>query len=97
MRTLARSSGVQIDIDTGRFPDGPALAAAATALGRAGVLDWVLTGGEDHALAATFPAGRALPQLPLLIGRNGELRAAGTFSGPVGPSWWGVRMGKART
>ncbi len=43
------------------------------------------------------PAGRPLPQLPLLIGRDGTLRAAGNFSGPVGPSWWGVRMGKART
>jgi ubiquinol-cytochrome c reductase iron-sulfur subunit len=37
------------------------------------------------------PAGRPLPQLPLLIDRRGELRAAGDFSGPVGPSWWGVR------
>ena len=37
------------------------------------------------------PAGRPLPQLPLLVDRRGELRAAGDFSGPVGPSWWGVR------
>jgi ubiquinol-cytochrome c reductase iron-sulfur subunit len=37
------------------------------------------------------PAGRALPQLPLTIDRAGNLRAAGNFSGPVGPSWWGVR------
>ncbi len=37
------------------------------------------------------PAGRALPQLPLAIGAAGELRASGGFSGPVGPSWWGVR------
>jgi ubiquinol-cytochrome c reductase iron-sulfur subunit len=43
------------------------------------------------------PAGRPLPQLPLEIDRNGHLRAAGTFSGPVGPGWWGVRMGKARS
>jgi ubiquinol-cytochrome c reductase iron-sulfur subunit len=42
------------------------------------------------------PAGRDLPQLPLLID-NGELRAAGNFSGPVGPSWWGVRMWKAQS
>ena len=41
------------------------------------------------------PAGRALPQLPLMIDRRGNLRAAGTFSGPVGPSWWGVRDRKA--
>jgi len=43
------------------------------------------------------PAGRSLPQLPLMIGRNGALHAAGNFSGPVGPSWWGGRRGKART
>ncbi|HST16900.1 MAG TPA: Rieske 2Fe-2S domain-containing protein [Gaiellaceae bacterium] len=42
------------------------------------------------------PAGRALPQLPLLVDRSGNLRAAGNFSGPVGPSWWGVRSRKAR-
>ena len=37
------------------------------------------------------PAGRPLPQLPLQVGESGELRAAGNFSGAVGPSWWGVR------
>jgi ubiquinol-cytochrome c reductase iron-sulfur subunit len=37
------------------------------------------------------PAGRPLPQLPLMVDSTGELRAAGGFSGPVGPSWWGVR------
>jgi ubiquinol-cytochrome c reductase iron-sulfur subunit len=35
------------------------------------------------------PAGRSLPQLPLLIDAAGNLRAAGPMSGPVGPSWWG--------
>jgi ubiquinol-cytochrome c reductase iron-sulfur subunit len=43
------------------------------------------------------PAGRSLPQLPLEIDRSGMLLAAGNFSGPVGPSWWGVRMRKARS
>jgi ubiquinol-cytochrome c reductase iron-sulfur subunit len=38
------------------------------------------------------PAGRDLPQLPLAVDGNGNLRAAGDFSGPIGPSWWGVRM-----
>ena len=42
------------------------------------------------------PAGRPLPQLPLMIDANGELRAAGRFSGPVGPAWSGVR-GKGPT
>ena len=29
------------------------------------------------------------------VDRDGHLRAAGDFSGPVGPSWWGVRSGSA--
>jgi ubiquinol-cytochrome c reductase iron-sulfur subunit len=43
------------------------------------------------------PAGRKLPMLPLLVAPNGELRAAGNFDQPVGPSWWGVRERKPRT
>jgi ubiquinol-cytochrome c reductase iron-sulfur subunit len=43
------------------------------------------------------PAGRPLPQLPLAVDSSGELRAAGNFSGPVGPSWWGVRNHGARS
>jgi ubiquinol-cytochrome c reductase iron-sulfur subunit len=42
------------------------------------------------------PAGRGLPQLPLMVDGAGYLRAAGNFSGPVGPSWWGVRRGRAK-
>jgi ubiquinol-cytochrome c reductase iron-sulfur subunit len=37
------------------------------------------------------PAGRALPQLPLMIDSDSHLRAAGPFPGDIGPSWWGVR------
>ncbi|MGH2927022.1 MAG: ubiquinol-cytochrome c reductase iron-sulfur subunit, partial [Solirubrobacteraceae bacterium] len=37
------------------------------------------------------PAGRPLPQLPLMIDSAGGLRAAGNFSGRVGPGWWNVR------
>jgi ubiquinol-cytochrome c reductase iron-sulfur subunit len=36
------------------------------------------------------PAGRPLPQLPVTVANDGEIRAAGRMSGPVGPSWWGV-------
>jgi ubiquinol-cytochrome c reductase iron-sulfur subunit len=52
----------------------------------------VATGGQ----VIFGPAGRPLPQLPLEIAGSGELRAAGNFSGPVGPSWWGVRNHGAR-
>jgi thiamine-monophosphate kinase len=34
-------------------------------------LDWVLTGGEDHSLAATFPAGTRLPPRWRVIGSAG--------------------------
>jgi ubiquinol-cytochrome c reductase iron-sulfur subunit len=37
------------------------------------------------------PAGRPLPQLPLTIDGERNLRAAGDYSGPPGPAWWGVR------
>jgi len=39
------------------------------ALGGDAVLDWVLTGGEDHALAATFPPDCALPPHWAVIGQ----------------------------
>jgi ubiquinol-cytochrome c reductase iron-sulfur subunit len=41
------------------------------------------------------PAGRPLPRLPLEVDADGNLRAAGNFDAPVGPSWWGVRNRKA--
>lgn len=43
----------------------------------------------DGAQVEFGPAGRALPQLPLMIDDEGYLRAGGEMSGPVGPSWWG--------
>jgi ubiquinol-cytochrome c reductase iron-sulfur subunit len=45
-----------------------------------------------RAAAVIFgPAGRPLPQLPVVIGPARELRAGGNLSGPVGPSFSGVR------
>jgi thiamine-monophosphate kinase len=86
---LARASGVLIDIDTARLPAPPALAAAASVLGRPSALDWVLTGGEDHALAATFPPGRALPPGWTVVGQVrdglGVLVDGRTFAGR--PGW----------
>ena len=68
---IAAASGVLIDVETARLePAGP-LVAAAAALGLA-PLDWMLSGGEDHALAATFPPGTALPSHWVVIGRVHE-------------------------
>jgi thiamine-monophosphate kinase len=57
---VADASGVLIDIETAWLPGDPALGSAAAVLG-ADWLRWVLTGGEDHALAATFPPETSLP------------------------------------
>ena len=34
------------------------------------------------------PAPRPLPQLPLMVDRNGYIAAASDFTQPVGPSFW---------
>jgi len=65
---VAEASGVRIDIETARLADDPQLRAAAVALGAADWLAWVLAGGEDHALAATFAAGTELPERWSVIG-----------------------------
>ncbi len=57
---LARQSGVRIDVASAQLPVSNVLRAAADALGGQDPLDWVLTGGEDHALVATFP-----PEVPV--------------------------------
>ena len=41
------------------------------------------------------PAGRALPQMPLMVDAQGYLRAAGPFHEDIGPSWWGVRRSQS--
>lgn len=64
---VAAASGVSIDIDTARLPDPGPLYAAAGTLG-ADWLNWALTGGEDHALAATFPPGTVLPEGWTVVG-----------------------------
>jgi thiamine-monophosphate kinase len=57
---IAAASGVAINLESGRIPLGAAVAHGARLLD-ADAMDWVLSGGEDHALAATFPAGTAAP------------------------------------
>jgi ubiquinol-cytochrome c reductase iron-sulfur subunit len=41
------------------------------------------------------PAGRALPQLPLMIDAQRHLRAAGPFHEDIGPSWWNVHRAES--
>jgi thiamine-monophosphate kinase len=94
---IADQSGVQIDIHSTLLP-AAALAGPAAALGAAGAapagavatltMDWVLTGGEDHTLTATFPAAVRLPARWRVIGEvragNGVTVDGVPRSGPAG-------------
>jgi thiamine-monophosphate kinase len=57
---IAAASGVQIVISTELLPVDDQIRETASAF-NADPLGWVLAGGDDHAMAATFPAGTALP------------------------------------
>ena len=57
---LADDSGVTIDIRAAAFPLDEPLHAVGAALG-VDPMQFVLGGGEDHPLVATFPAGTTLP------------------------------------
>ncbi len=83
---VAAASGVGVELDPEALPVPEVMRAAAAALG-ADPLDWVLGGGEDHALAAVFPAGTALPDEWRVIGRvveGGGVRVAGRVAGRAG-------------
>jgi thiamine-monophosphate kinase len=65
---VAAASRVRVELDAAAFEVPEQMAELGTALG-ADPLDWVLAGGEDHALVATFPAEVALPGLWRVVGR----------------------------
>lgn len=64
---VAVGSGVLIDLDTGAFPLDEPLVAVGAALG-ADPMSFILGGGEDHPLVATFPPGTELPEGFRVIG-----------------------------
>lgn len=51
---IARASGVAIDIETGTLDIAEPQSVVAAAVGGGNPLTFILTGGDDHALAATF-------------------------------------------
>ncbi|MFL6061745.1 MAG: thiamine-phosphate kinase [Marmoricola sp.] len=65
---VAAASGVAIDVTSSAFPIDEPLVAVGAALG-VDPLQFVLGGGEDHPLVATFPAGTDLPEGFREIGR----------------------------
>ncbi|HEX9526684.1 MAG TPA: thiamine-phosphate kinase [Streptosporangiaceae bacterium] len=71
---VSSASGVQIELRTKAITAEPVapqrlLARAAAVLDGANPQKWVLAGGDDHALAATFPPDAALPAGWTIIGQ----------------------------
>ena len=66
-RHLAIASNVVIEIDTSAWVIAEPLQAAASAY-NVDPREWMLTGGDDHALLATFPAKAKLPKPFYAIG-----------------------------
>lgn len=64
---IADASGVRIEL-TGAAVDLPAKLREVGAALNVDPMIWVLTGGDDYALAATFPRGTELPELWRQIG-----------------------------
>ncbi len=57
---IASSSGVELVLSTSSWEIPEPVQAAASAY-HVDPIEWMLTGGDDHALLATFPAGTTLP------------------------------------
>ncbi|WP_157251001.1 thiamine-phosphate kinase [Nonomuraea typhae] len=83
---IAGASGVRVILDPDAFEVAEPVLAAAEELG-ADPLDWVLGGGEDHALVAVFPSAVRLPPEWRIVGRieTGEgVLVTGRDEGPRG-------------
>jgi thiamine-monophosphate kinase len=91
---VADGSNVHVDVRTDLVVVPQRLVDVATALG-ADPLHWVLTGGEDHALAATFPEPAAVPDGWTTIGTvlrgNGVTVDQQPYVRPAGWEHWRAR------
>ncbi|MHA7271797.1 thiamine-phosphate kinase [Arthrobacter sp. TMT4-20] len=71
---IAKASGVHISLNARSIELLAVPLLTAAALLKVDPLDWVLSGGEDYGLLATFPSGTNLPEDFLEIGRVTEGR-----------------------
>jgi thiamine-monophosphate kinase len=76
---LAAASGVVLDLDPLELKRQAEGLSPASDVLAADPLAWVLGGGEDHGLLATFPAGI---QLPAGFTAIGSVQAPGSHTGP---------------
>ena len=82
-RHLAKASGVCLILGTSAWGISEPLAEAGLALG-VDPREWMLTGGEDHGLLATFPADVVVPPPFVIIGSVadvGSSESGGEFPG----------------
>ena len=88
---IAQASGVVIDVTLEAFDVPDPLQAVAQATGK-DPLQFILTGGEDHALAATFPPGTELEGWTVIgtVLAPGDEGPGVTVDGEVwdGPTGW---------
>ncbi len=80
---VAKASGVAIDLDPAAFDVDEAQKTVAAAIGGGDPMAYILTGGDDHALLATFPPD-AVPDGWTVIGRV----SAGEPGVTVGGETW---------
>jgi thiamine-monophosphate kinase len=89
---IARASGVALDIRSADLEVPEPLRAVGAALG-VDPMRFVLTGGDDHALVATYPAGTALPDTWTVVGAVVEGEAVTVdgagYHGPTGHAHFG--------
>ncbi len=85
---LAKASGVLADLESELIPVADQLQETSSAF-NVDPLTWVLAGGDDHSLVATFPAGSQLPQMFTMIGRITAVGANGPGVAVDGRHWSG--------
>jgi thiamine-monophosphate kinase len=85
---VAKASGVVMDLDPAAFTVAAPLHDAGAAMG-IDPMAWVLGGGEDHALAATFPPSAVLPEGFVVVGRVVSAAAGGGAVLVDGAPWPG--------
>ncbi len=86
---VATASGVGIDLETSRIDVPPSLRDVSAAL-TVDPYTWILAGGDDHALVATFPPGSTLTDEWRVIGRVADGSGV-TVNGKAyegGPTGW---------
>lgn len=88
LNQVSMASGVAVNVERAAIPVDQQLRSAAAAF-NADPMDWALTGGDDHALVATFPADAVLPPEFAVIGQVVARKPGGPTVSVDGQEWAG--------